>query len=277
MTESKRLRPDASMTLITAVMENPLDPGYEAVAQERAAGVRRSSSWPVRIVVLLLAVITGMGIVLAAQQLRTPSPEGSEGRELLIEQIGERRAIGEELRVENATVREELTELQTDVLGPEAQEFLARTTDLEIAVGLVDVQGPGVVVTLEDSARAADGESEDYFVKDLDIQVVVNGLWSSGAESIAVNGHRLTNLTAIRRAGSTIMVDLQPLSSPYTIEAIGDPDDMRAEFARSAAQSYLDGISSRHGIPNSIRTEEDLALPGSGSVQLEHAEMVSEP
>ena len=38
-------------------------------------------------------------------------------------------------------------------------------------------------------------------VLDVDLQGVVNGLWASGAEAIAVNGQRLTGLTTIRAAG----------------------------------------------------------------------------
>ena len=35
----------------------------------------------------------------------------------------------------------------------------------------------------------------------MDLQILVNGLWESGAEAISVNGHRLSTLTAIRGAG----------------------------------------------------------------------------
>ena len=49
--------------------------------------------------------------------------------------------------------------------------------------------------------RRAPGESEQEIVLDTDLQRLVNGLWAAGAEAIAINGHRLTNLTAIRHGG----------------------------------------------------------------------------
>ncbi len=36
---------------------------------------------------------------------------------------------------------------------------------------------------------------------DGDLQKLVNGLWVAGAEAIAINGERLTTLTAIRQGG----------------------------------------------------------------------------
>lgn len=266
-------RKDASMTLLTAVMEKPLDPGYAAVARARAAGISPKPTLRRRLAILVLAVLTGMGIVMATQALRAPEPAASNARTLIEDQIRERSDIGDQLRTGNAELREEVADLQSQVLGEEAEEFLAHTAELESAVGTVGVQGPGLVVTLEDSARAAAGEpaAEDERVQDFDLQVVANGLWASGAEAVAVNGHRLTNLTAIRSAGAAILVDLQPLVSPYRVEAIGDPDEMRAEFARSSAQSHLTALSAGFSIPSSTTVEQDLHLPGSGYSTLQYA------
>ena len=66
---------------------------------------------------------------------------------------------------------------------------------------------------------------------DIDLQILVNGLWESGAEAISINGHRLSNLTAIRGAGDAITVDYRSLTRPYQIEAIGDPRTLPASFA----------------------------------------------
>ena len=116
---------------------------------------------------------------------------------------------------------------------------------------------------MEDSARAQAGETgtEDERVKDFDLQVVVNALWASGAESIAINGVRLTAATAIRTAGQTVLVDLQPLVSPYRVEAIGDPDAMRSAFARTAGAALLTSLSSGYGITSELVVADELSLP----------------
>jgi uncharacterized protein YlxW (UPF0749 family) len=67
-------------------------------------------------------------------------------------------------------------------------------------------------------------------VRDADLQDVVNGLWAAGAEAVAVDGQRLTALSAIRSAGESVLVDLRPLSPPYTVEAVGDPAALEVGF-----------------------------------------------
>ena len=98
--------------------------------------------------------------------------------------------------------------------------------------GATAVQGPGVKLVVDDAkdsrsgrrrARArAVGFSDTGRVRDRDMQRVVNGLWESGAEAIAINGQRLTALSAIRAAGDAILVDNRPLVPPYTVLAVGD-------------------------------------------------------
>ena len=80
-------------------------------------------------------------------------------------------------------------------------------------------------VTLDDAATAAGRRPTRALdrVLDRDLQSVVNGLWAAGAEAVAVNGQRLTALSAIRSAGDAILVDYRPLTRPYVVVAIGDP------------------------------------------------------
>lgn len=261
------------MTLLTAVMERPLDPGYAAAARRKVTGQEPPPSLRRRLVIVVLTVAIGVGVVLAALDLREPQTQANSARDLITEQIRDRTAGTAELRAENGGLREEISELQTQVLGAEAEELLSRTSALEVAVGTTAVTGPGLVVTVEDSARAQAGEpgSELERVQDRDLQLMVNGLWASGAEAIAINGHRLTALTAIRAAGEAVLVDLQPMTSPYEVEAIGDPEAMRSEFARSGAQAHLSVLSSAYSIPHAVSEGSELELPAADSPQLTHA------
>jgi uncharacterized protein YlxW (UPF0749 family) len=101
--------------------------------------------------------------------------------------------------------------------------------------------------------------------------VVANGLWAAGAEAIAVNGQRLTALTAIRSAGSAILVDLAPLTGPYVIEAVGDPGPMQTAFARTSAGQHLSTLRNTYDIESRIAAAERLELPGSSRTRLQSA------
>ena len=97
-------------------------------------------------------------------------------------------------------------------------------------------------------------------VLDVDLQGVVNGLWASGAEAIAVNGQRLTGLTTIRAAGGAILVDFRPVTSPYEIAAIG-PDDMEQRFNDSPPAKAIRDLANQYGLDFSTRSQDDLRLP----------------
>ena len=77
-------------------------------------------------------------------------------------------------------------------------------------------------------------------VLDIDLQVLANGLWQAGAEAVSINGHRLSDLTAIRSAGDAITVDYRSLTRPYRVEAIGDPRTLQARFVESAGGAVVE-------------------------------------
>ena len=66
-------------------------------------------------------------------------------------------------------------------------------------LGLTEITGPGVIVTLSDSKKDASSvlNPSTLLVHDVDILGVVNELKNAGAEAISINGQRLVNSTAI--------------------------------------------------------------------------------
>jgi len=108
-------------------------------------------------------------------------------------------------------------------------------------------------------------------VRDRDMQRVVNGLWSAGAEAIGVNGQRLTALSAIRAAGDAILVDNKPLVPPYTVLAIGDGKRLSTAFRNSADGEYLHVLEQNYDIRASISVQGELHLPAAPSLILRYA------
>lgn len=276
---SQMPRPDASMNLLRQIMEAPLDPGYAQAAQRRARGAKASGRrllWT-EAAVLLLAITIGLGSVWAARELREPVP-GLEARTVLIDQIQTRSQIGTALTASNAAWRAELVELRQQALGTEAAQLQAQASQLGTWAGTTAVTGPGIVVTLADSTRASAGDpdADDERVKDVDLQYIVNSLWSSGAESIAINGIRLSSGTAIRAAGQAVLVDLQPLASPYEIEVLGDPSTLRELFSQTRGAQYLADLSIRYGIRSEMVEVRELTLPSGTVPVLDNAVIIDE-
>ena len=84
-------------------------------------------------------------------------------------------------------------------------------------------------------------------IVDFDLQVISNELWHDGAEAIAINGQRLIATSTIRAAGNAILVDLAPLSEPYTIQAIG-PSTMADALRKSAVGRFYELLATSYGV-----------------------------
>ena len=144
--------------------------------------------------------------------------------------------------------------------------------------GAAPVTGPGMVVRLNDAAGDGSGSDvdprtdvdTDGRVTDRDLQTVVNEIWAAGAEAVAVNGQRLTALSAIRSAGDAVLVDFRPLTPPYEIEAVGDPKKLRETFVGGFGGSYLQVLQG-YGITYAVEDSDRLQLAASAGVRLRYA------
>ena len=91
-------------------------------------------------------------------------------------------------------------------------------------LGLTDVIGEGIIVTLTDNDSMPEDDLEIYDrrISVYDLLQLVNELKLAGAEAISINGQRLIDISEIRCAGPTLSVNNVRSSAPYEIHAIGD-------------------------------------------------------
>lgn len=272
-------RPDASMTLLTSMLERPLDPGYQAAADDRLAQGLPASTGTRRTRLLVALLLIGLMIGVSTAELRDRDGTRASARGDLIRQIQDRQAVVDE---RDTTVRglQQEVDAATAQLDPAQRKVLE---DRRVTSGLAAVTGPGVRLTLDDAPGGtgtdADGDprtgtTDEGRVQSRDMQLITNGLWAAGAEAISINGQRLTSRTAIRFAGEAILVNFRPLTRPYTIEAIGDSSQMQTTFAESAAGSYLTGLRNNYGIQTSLTSQDELRLPSAANVSTREATVV---
>ncbi|MBO8162268.1 MAG: DUF881 domain-containing protein [Brevibacillus sp.] len=121
-----------------------------------------------------------------------------------------------------AKVEEEVAQHQS-----EAAEVLAELEAARMMAGVIPVEGPGLVVSLQDHPNASQSENVmKNIVHEQDVTLVVNELRAAGAEAISINGQRLVSNSAIRCVGPTIIVNGVKSATPFVITAIGDPDTL---------------------------------------------------
>ncbi len=97
-------------------------------------------------------------------------------------------------------------------------------------IGMTEVTGPGVIVTLSDSKRDANTalNANELVVHDVDILSVINELKNAGAEAIAINNQRLTPNSGIICGGNVIEINGEKVGAPFEIKAIGLPEQLAA-------------------------------------------------
>lgn len=259
--------------LLTQVFSHTLEEDYRTVAERRGGTDPPRRTGVRRLAMVAVLVLFGAMLIVSAIQAERARPAAAAEREQLIAQIQEHK---EEL----AGLHDTLTALQTTVsdLRDRAaateqtlSEINTKTTKRAIWAGMAAVSGPGVVVRT-DNAPGAEGSGSSGIILDTDLQALVNSLWHAGAEAIAINGHRLTSLTAIRFAGQAITVDYRSLTPPYVVTAIGDPDTLPARLVESRGGQLWLGLEANFGIRFEITTKEHLVIPGHERVTLRHAE-----
>ncbi|MFV9568431.1 MULTISPECIES: DUF881 domain-containing protein [Thermoanaerobacter] len=126
--------------------------------------------------------------------------------------------------------------------------------------GLTDMEGPGVIVTVNDSdLQPRDGEDPNlYLVHDEDLLNIVNELKAGGAEAIAINDQRLIATSEIRCVGPTININSTRYAPPYVIKAIGDPETLKA--ALNIKGGIIDTLKF-YGIKVDIQTSDRIVIP----------------
>ncbi|MDG9693306.1 DUF881 domain-containing protein [Streptomyces mutabilis] len=285
-TSTRPARPDASMSLLTNVMDHSLDDGYaEAAARKKAEGggglpktLRAKLGLAAGLVLAALVVTVG------AAQARVAAPAVAKEREELIDRIEEETSAADRLEESIEKLRGDVSARQREALEKNGDSD--RSDLVGVLSGAVGVHGPGVKLVVDDAKdagtggdgqpRGTSGFSDTGRVRDRDLQRVVNGLWESGAEAVSINGQRLTALSAIRAAGDAILVDNRPLVPPYTVLAVGDGEGLSSRFQDSADGFYLHALQENYGIRTAISVADDLELPAAPSVIVRTAQPITE-
>ncbi|OED32752.1 hypothetical protein BHE17_09985 [Planococcus maritimus] len=156
-----------------------------------------------------------------------------EQKEQYRKELIEQQERNKELREELGDKQEAVQEFERSVVdGEENYTAYAREAEeLRRFLGLVPVQGEGLTVTLRDGDYSIDhANPNEYIVHESHVFQVINELYISGAEAIAVNGQRIHGNSHIVCTGPVIAVDGIQHPAPFTIEAIGNPEVLTASM-----------------------------------------------
>ena len=183
-------------------------------------------------------------------------------------------------RYENLSNELDVLEEKLELARAEATKNNAGLTSLQDEIvktnkllGLTEVKGPGVKITLKD-ANVANGLAlstdnlSALIVHDMDVICVINELKSAGAEAISINGQRIVSTSAIICVGNVIEVNGQKIGTPFEILAIGLPEQL-ANLERPGG--YLHTLKGC-GIEVTLEKSNNITIPKyTGKLTFEYA------
>jgi uncharacterized protein YlxW (UPF0749 family) len=177
------------------------------------------------------------------------------------------------LEAQNRELKARVQALQAQVKAREdesarrssgAQQVNSQLDDEKVVVGLVALHGPGLTLTFHDGTDPNDpaDHSLGWVIHYQDLQDLVNLLWASGAEAVAINGQRVVPSTSFFYAGVNILLNnASRITGPYTVTALGDPAGLARVLGNPDQLAELKSRSRIYGLGLAWQRGTRLAVP----------------
>ncbi len=249
--------------LLALITAEALERDYQMVAQRRVArggqpdSRSRASG---RAGVIAVVAIFGVLLTIAAVQTSANADIESAGRESLIDRIEARRSAVQDLQRQISELRESNARDETALLdlGDGVNAVEGDATSLGATTGFTPVTGQGIRIELD---NAANSDPDTEHIRDSDLALLVNALWTAGAEAVAINGQRISPRTAIRNSGTAIEVNSTGIAPPYSVQAIGDNDTLSSRLLETSSGAGFAVLAGDYGWFYDTDNVDDMRLP----------------
>ena len=264
------VRPDdASVDIDEDRSQATTDPSIQDVRSDsRHPRLARSAS----VIVMALAglMMTTAAINSRGHDLR---PERDTDMATLVRSQASHNAA---LQKEAAGLRAQVEDLSKANQTPGVtSSVISSASALAPSVGLEAVSGKALRVTLDDAPLSENPDGVDanmLVVHQQDIQMVVNTLWSGGAEAMTIQGQRVISTTAVKCVGNTVVLHGVAYAPPYVIEAIGDLNATQKALDTSEAVRIYKEYVSAYQLGWSVERAGQVTMPAyTGAVAVSHA------
>ncbi|MDI6812126.1 MAG: DUF881 domain-containing protein [Desulfitobacteriaceae bacterium] len=181
----------------------------------------------------------------------------------------------QQLAADNDKIRQELAKYTQ---GASASALaLQQLQDSRMNAGLIPVTGPGIRVTLDDAQhKGKNDDPQNYVIHEAYIRLLINILWSGGAEAIAVNGQRVLGTTEFFCSGPYIQINGTRQVPSYVIEAIGDNRNLQSVLHFAYTWDQLGEFQTMYGITRQLEVVNSLHIPAGTMRKIQYAQPVKE-
>jgi len=201
--------------------ERPDTAGETPSGRDRLVRALTRPSRPQAVVAVLLALL-GYAAVTQVRFTRVDNTYAGLREQDLIDVLNGLAGTTQRAESEIARLQRTRDDLRSSTGAREAAlaQSQQQADTLAILAGLVPVTGPGIRVTVTEQTGSVDVQS---------MVDTIQELRTAGAESIQVNGKvRVVASTAVEDGTGGLLIDGRLVTSPYVIDAIGDPHTLAA-------------------------------------------------
>lgn len=209
----------------------------------RPAGSRSSGGvLAVCLIALLVALVATIQLRSQAEVERSLQSADPASLAFSIDQL---HRANDSLDSQISSLNQQVAALQSGGGTAAEQQLAAEENQLRMLEGLVAVQGPGIVFTLDAEGLTA-----------IDLQDAINNLMAGGGEAMEVNVRRIVEGVDIEQTDNGITVDGSLISTPWTVLVIGDPTRL-AETADAMTQQLR---GDRRVLEAAYRVESNVVI-----------------
>ena len=202
---------------MTRAWRFPLSARPRRTARSRSTG----GALAVCAIALLVALVATIQLRSQAEVERSLQSADPASLAFSIDQL---HRANDSLAAQITALKQQVANLQSGGSTAADQELAAEANRLRMVEGLIPVQGPGIVFTLDAAGLTS-----------LDLQDAINNLMAGGGEAMAVNNHRVIAGVDIEQTDGGVTVDGSPVQTPWSILVIGDSTRL-AETADAMTQ-----------------------------------------
>jgi len=168
------------------------------------------------------------------------------------------------LKSKIVSTRKSIEEAQAKIEQQTKDTNIAVLDQLKISLGLTDVSGEGIEITLDDSPfveRDNLNIEEIDLVQASDLRDIVNILNAANVEALSLNNQRVIVTSPIVSVGTSILVNNSHVAPPFVISAVGDKDLIIQRLLNNPLLDSLYKRRKKSNIEMEILVKKTITIP----------------
>jgi len=168
------------------------------------------------------------------------------------------------LKSKIVNLRKNIDDAQSKIEEQTKTTNLSTLEDLKKSLGLTEISGQGIEITLNDSPYVNRDDSdvkEENLIQASDLRDIVNILNAAHSDAISINNQRIVATSPIISVGTSILINNSHIAPPFVVTAAGDKDLIIQRLLNNPLLDSLYERRKKSNIVMEILIKKTLTIP----------------